>query len=161
MPPGMSSPSVSKRMWWWSEPRSRATSRPSESYILNWPASTQDDDSVGFVTRVNPGVKENASIFSHPNTWPIIAEAILGRGDRAIELYDAITPYSQNDMIEVRGAEPYAYVQFGLTRTLTVGSERLTVSKVSYGTFHEYIPVTGNVEPRTTVTEPTPICQPV
>jgi len=45
----------------------------------------------------------------------------------------------------------YAYVQFGLTRTLTVGSERLTVSKVSYGTFREYIPVTGNVVPRTTV----------
>jgi HlyD family secretion protein len=45
----------------------------------------------------------------------------------------------------------YAYVQFGLTRTLTVGAERLTVSKVSYGTFREYIPVTGNVVPRTTV----------
>jgi len=45
----------------------------------------------------------------------------------------------------------YAYVQFGLTRTLTVGSERLTVSKVAYGTFHEYIPVTGNVVPHTTV----------
>jgi HlyD family secretion protein len=45
----------------------------------------------------------------------------------------------------------YAYVQFGLTRTLTVGSERLTLSKVAYGTFHEYIPVTGNVVPRTTV----------
>jgi HlyD family secretion protein len=45
----------------------------------------------------------------------------------------------------------YAYVHFGLTRTLTVGSERLTVSKVSYGTFREYIPVTGNVVPRTTV----------
>jgi HlyD family secretion protein len=45
----------------------------------------------------------------------------------------------------------YAYVQFGLTRTLSVGAERLTVSKVSYGTFREYIPVTGNVVPRTTV----------
>jgi HlyD family secretion protein len=45
----------------------------------------------------------------------------------------------------------YGYVHFGLTRTLTVGSERLTVSKVSYGTFLEYIPVTGNVVPRTTV----------
>ena len=45
----------------------------------------------------------------------------------------------------------YAYVHFGLTRTLTVGSERLTVSKVSYGTFREYIPVTGNVVPRTTI----------
>lgn len=45
----------------------------------------------------------------------------------------------------------YAYLQYGLTRTLSVGSERVTVSKVRYGTFHEYIPVTGNVVPRTTV----------
>ncbi|HLS04115.1 MAG TPA: hypothetical protein VK030_05080 [Actinomycetales bacterium] len=79
---------------------------------LNWPAFTQVDDTVGFVTRVYPGIKENAAIFSHPNAWPIIAEAMLGRGDRAIDLYDAILPYNQNDQIETRGAEPYAYVQF-------------------------------------------------
>jgi N,N'-diacetylchitobiose phosphorylase len=79
---------------------------------LNWPAFTKVDDSVGFVTRVYPGIKENAAIFSHPNAWPIIAEAILGRGDRAVALYDSILPYHQNDRIEVRGAEPYAYVQF-------------------------------------------------
>src|SRR5690625_1356358 len=37
---------------------------------------------------------------------------MLGRGDRAMDLYDAILPYNQNDQIETRGAEPYAYVQF-------------------------------------------------
>jgi len=79
---------------------------------LNWPAFTEIDDTVGFVTRVYPGIKENAAIFSHPNAWPIIAEAKLGRGNRAMELYDAILPYNQNDQIETRGAEPYAYVQF-------------------------------------------------
>ncbi len=79
---------------------------------LNWPAFTKVDDSVGFVTRVYPGIKENAAIFSHPNAWPIIAEAILGRGDEAVAFYDAILPYHQNDQIEVRGAEPYAYAQF-------------------------------------------------
>lgn len=79
---------------------------------LNWPAFRTVDDTVGFVTRVYPGIKENAAIFSHPNAWPIVAEAVLGRGDRAVELYDAILPYNQNDNIEVRGAEPYAYVQF-------------------------------------------------
>lgn len=79
---------------------------------LNWPAFTKVDDTVGFVTRVYPGIKENASIFSHPNAWPIIAEALLGRGDEAVAFYDAISPYQQNDNIEVRGAEPYAYVQF-------------------------------------------------
>ena len=45
----------------------------------------------------------------------------------------------------------YAYVEYGLTRTLTVGAERVTVSQVAYDTFREYIPVTGNVVPRTTV----------
>jgi HlyD family secretion protein len=45
----------------------------------------------------------------------------------------------------------YAYLEYGLTRTLTVGAERVTVSEVAYDTFREYIPVTGNVVPRTTV----------
>ena len=79
---------------------------------LNWPAFTKVDDTVGFVTRVYPGIKENAAIFSHPNAWPIIAEAILGRGDEAVAFYDSILPYNQNDNVDLRGAEPYAYVQF-------------------------------------------------
>lgn len=45
----------------------------------------------------------------------------------------------------------YAVYKYGFTRTLTVGADRLTVSEVQYGTFHEYIPVTGNVVPRETV----------
>jgi N,N'-diacetylchitobiose phosphorylase len=79
---------------------------------LNWPSFTHVDDTVGFLTRVYPGIKENGAIFSHPNAWPIIAEALLGRGDEAVAFYDAICPYLQNDLIEVRQAEPYAYCQF-------------------------------------------------
>jgi HlyD family secretion protein len=45
----------------------------------------------------------------------------------------------------------YAYREFGVLRTLSIGAERVTVSRVSYDTFREYIPVTGNVVPRTTV----------
>jgi HlyD family secretion protein len=45
----------------------------------------------------------------------------------------------------------FIYMEFGLSRSLTVDAERLTLSRVSYGTFHEYIPVTGNVVPRTTI----------
>ena len=45
----------------------------------------------------------------------------------------------------------FGYVRYGLNRSLTVGGERLTVSQVHYGTFLEYIPVTGNVVPLTTV----------
>lgn len=79
---------------------------------LCWPTYSKPDDEIGYITRVYKGIKENGAIFSHPNAWPIIAECLLGRGDRAMKFYDAILPYNQNDQIEVRQAEPYSYVQF-------------------------------------------------
>lgn len=80
--------------------------------MLNGPSYTEPDDDIGFVTRVYPGVKENGSIFSHPNPWAWVAECKLGRGDRAVKFYDALCPYYQNDKIEIRQAEPYSYCQF-------------------------------------------------
>jgi HlyD family secretion protein len=80
-------------------------------------------------------------------------DVVLSAMDRRIER-KLITPQRiaiAAGVVVLLALSVYAYVQFGLTRTLTVGSERLTVSKVSYGTFREYIPVTGNVVPRTTV----------
>lgn len=79
---------------------------------LLWPAYSKPDDDIGFVTRVYKGIKENAAIFSHPNPWAVIAECMLGRGDRAHKFYSAMLPYNQNDMIEIREAEPYSYCQF-------------------------------------------------
>lgn len=80
--------------------------------MLNAPSYTVPDDDIGFVTRVYPGVKENGSIFSHPNPWAWAAECVLGRGDRAMEYYNSLCPYNQNDMIEIRESEPYSYCQF-------------------------------------------------
>ena len=71
------------------------------------------------MTRVYKGIKENGAIFSHPNAWPIIAECVLGRGERAMKFYDAILPYNQNDSIETREAEPYSYCQFIMGRDHT------------------------------------------
>lgn len=80
--------------------------------MLNAPSYTKCDDEIGFVTRVYPGVKENGAVFSHPNPWAWCAEAMLGRGDRAMKFYDALLPENQNDRIEIREAEPYSYCQF-------------------------------------------------
>ena len=80
--------------------------------MLNGPSYTEPDDDIGFVTRVYPGVKENGAVFSHPNPWAWAAECELGRGDRAMKFYDALSPYNQNDKIEIREAEPYSYCQF-------------------------------------------------
>ncbi len=79
---------------------------------LVWPTFTTPDDDIGYVTRVYRGIKENGAIFSHPNPWAVVAECKLGRGTRAMEYYDALLPYNQNDIIEVREAEPYSYCQF-------------------------------------------------
>ncbi|MDE1242034.1 GH36-type glycosyl hydrolase domain-containing protein [Vibrio aestuarianus] len=83
---------------------------------LNAPSFSTPNDDIGFVTRVYQGVKENGAIFSHPNPWAWVAEAKLGRGDRAMKFYDALNPYNQNDIIEKRIAEPYSYVQFIMGR---------------------------------------------
>ena len=39
-----------------------------------------------------PGYKENAGIFCHNNPWIMIAETVIGRGDRAFDYYKRITP---------------------------------------------------------------------
>ena len=80
--------------------------------MLNAPSFVTLDDSIGFVTRVYPGVKENGAIFSHPNPWAWVAECMLGRGGRAMKFYDALLPENQNDKMEIRQAEPYSYCQF-------------------------------------------------
>lgn len=86
---------------------------------LVWPSYSTPNDDIGFVTRVYKGIKENGAIFSHPNPWAWVAECKLGRGNRAIQYYDALLPYNQNDKIEIRQAEPYSYCQFIMGRDHT------------------------------------------
>ena len=87
--------------------------------MLNAPCYTKPDDGIGFVTRVYPGLKENGAIFSHPNPWAWCAEAVLGRGSRAMKFYNALCPALQNDKIEIRQSEPYSYCQFVVGKSHT------------------------------------------
>jgi len=66
---------------------------------------------VGGVTTYPPGAKENCGIFLHTNPWVMIAETVVGRGDRAFEYYDQINPAARNDIIDEYEVEPYAYAQ--------------------------------------------------
>ena len=51
------------------------------------PAYTEYHLELGEVSSYPPGYKENAGIFCHNNPWVSIAETVLGRGDRAFEIY--------------------------------------------------------------------------
>lgn len=59
----------------------------------------------------NPGIKENAGIFNHTQGWGIIAEAMLGNGNRAYEYCKAALPAAYNDKAEIRQSEPYVQGQ--------------------------------------------------
>lgn len=59
----------------------------------------------------NPGTKENSGIFCHPQGWAVIAETLLGRGNRAYEYYRAYMPAAYNDRAEIRQIEPYVHCQ--------------------------------------------------
>jgi N,N'-diacetylchitobiose phosphorylase len=59
----------------------------------------------------NPGIKENAGIFNHTQGWGIMAECMLGNGDRAYEYLRASMPAAYNERAEVRQSEPYVQAQ--------------------------------------------------
>ena len=46
----------------------------------------------GYIKSYLPGVRENGGQYTHASTWTIIAEAILGFGDKATEIYRMINP---------------------------------------------------------------------
>ncbi|HEL1945678.1 TPA: N,N'-diacetylchitobiose phosphorylase [Streptococcus suis] len=60
----------------------------------------------------NQGTKENAGIFSQSQGWLILAEALLGNGNRAFNYYLENSPAAQNTIAEIRKLEPYCFGQF-------------------------------------------------
>jgi len=60
----------------------------------------------------NKSTKENAGIFSQSQGWIILAEALMGHGNRAFEYFTESSPSSQNDKAEIRVLEPYVHGQF-------------------------------------------------
>ncbi len=92
---------------------------------LSSPGYNGYDPAKGGVTTYPPGAKENGGIFLHANPWVMIAETLVGNGDRAFEYYNQINPAAKNDVIDVYECEPYVYAQnilgnehplFGLAR---------------------------------------------
>jgi cellobiose phosphorylase len=59
----------------------------------------------------NKGIKENSGIFCHSQGWAILAEALLGRGDRAFEYLREMCPAYMNEDADRRVIEPYAHGQ--------------------------------------------------
>jgi len=79
--------------------------------VLQYPAYTSYHVELGEVSTYPPGYKENGGIFCHNNPWVIIAEALVGRGDRAFDYYRRISPAYREEISDVHAQEPYVYAQ--------------------------------------------------
>lgn len=77
---------------------------------------------------MNPGNKENGGIFSHTQSWAVIAEAIRGDGDQAYAYYRSFMPSAQNDRAEIREIEPYVHCQ----STHSIFSKKFGASRVPW-----------------------------
>ncbi len=60
----------------------------------------------------NPDTKENGGIFSQSQGWIILAESLVGHGNKAFEYFMESSPAAMNDKAEIRVLEPYAHGQF-------------------------------------------------
>jgi cellobiose phosphorylase len=79
--------------------------------VLNQPAYKEYHLELGEISSYPPGYKENAGIFCHNNPWIMIGETVIGRGERAFELWKKIAPSYREKISEVHRLEPYVYAQ--------------------------------------------------
>ena len=79
--------------------------------VLQNPAYSRYYLNLGEISSYPPGYKENAGVFCHNNPWIMIAETVIGRGDRAFEYYTKIAPAYLEDISEIHKTEPYVYSQ--------------------------------------------------
>ena len=75
------------------------------------PAYTRYHVELGEVSSYPPGYKENGGIFCHNNPWVSIAETVMGRGNRAFEIYWKTCPSCVEEFSEIHRTEPYVYSQ--------------------------------------------------
>ena len=66
---------------------------------------------LGEISSYPPGFKENGSVFCHNNPWIVFAEAALGRGNEAFDVYRRICPAYLEEKSEIHETEPYVYSQ--------------------------------------------------
>lgn len=79
--------------------------------VLHQPAYTCYHVNLGEISSYPLGYKENASVFCHTNPWIMIAETMVGRGDKAFDYYKRICPSAREAISHLHRCEPYVYAQ--------------------------------------------------
>jgi len=75
--------------------------------LLFYPAYSKPDETIGYLTRYAPGVRENGGVYTHAAVWAVMAECIMKRQKKAWEFYLGICPVYRGMDSELYKAEPY------------------------------------------------------
>lgn len=76
------------------------------------PPFNSSEPSPGYIQGYLPGIRENGGQYTHAAAWVIWAQALLGRGERANELFRMINPISHTSdehRVRVYQTEPYVF----------------------------------------------------
>lgn len=79
-------------------------------YALLSPTFREQDDRIGRISCMEPGIAENGTIYSHTNVWMILGLLKAGRTDKAYDILRRIAPgfYSGKDGDPKLDCLPYA-----------------------------------------------------
>lgn len=75
--------------------------------LIFYPAYSQPDETIGYLTRYAPGVRENGGVYTHAAVWAVIAECIMKRQKKAWQFYLGICPVYRGLDSKLYKAEPY------------------------------------------------------
>jgi cellobiose phosphorylase len=79
--------------------------------VLQQPPYSKYQLRLGEISSYPPGYKENAGVFCHTNPWVMIAEALTGNAEGALDYYLRINPSARESISEIHRCEPYVYAQ--------------------------------------------------
>jgi cellobiose phosphorylase len=79
--------------------------------VLLQPPYSRYHPDLGEISSYPPGYKENGSVFCHANPWVMIAEAMLGHGDAALDYYLRTCPSARESISDIHRCEPYVHAQ--------------------------------------------------
>ncbi len=73
-----------------------------------YPTYTKFNNRIGRLTSFIPGIWENGTPYCHGGTFKVVADCLLGRGNKAYETITKIMPNSKTNPSTHSGCEPYA-----------------------------------------------------
>ncbi|MCC6801706.1 MAG: glycosyl transferase family 36 [Anaerolineae bacterium] len=75
--------------------------------LLLFPAFTQSDPHIGYLTRYAPGARENGGVYCHAACWAVLAERKMNGVEAAYRLWRSFCPPVRAANPDVYAGEPY------------------------------------------------------